>query len=323
MKKPDEQEIIKILLKKVGQPSHLSSKIGDDVSMLPTEKGELIISTDMLVRKTDVPKGMRTWQIARKSIIGCVSDFAAKCVQPKASLLSLGIPHNTTRKEINQLANGFKKATDEYKLEIIGGDTNEADDLIIDCCMVGFSKNIVRRNGAVPGDKLVVTGFFGYPPLGLKVLQERLNIPNKVKQKAISSILLPAPKLKLALALGNISTFSSSIDSSDGLAISLHQLAEASYVGFEVSKMPVDKNVIDTVDNVGLDIDDVIFYGGEEYEIVATIPEEKWEAAQRIALDMGTQLIEIGKVTNDPNQILFDDGDHKHNIDRRGWVHLS
>tara|TARA_B100001971_G_C18250306_1_gene577620 strand:+ start:1120 stop:2091 length:972 start_codon:yes stop_codon:yes gene_type:complete len=323
LKKPDEHETIKILLEKIGQPSHPSSKIGDDVSMLPTENGELIIATDMLVKETDVPKGMKSWQIARKSIVGCVSDFAAKGVQPKASLVSLGIPSSITRNDIGQLADGFKKATNEYKLEIIGGDTNETNGLIIDCCMVGFSEKIVRRNGAVPGDKLVVTGFFGYPPLGLKVLQESLNIPDKIKQKAISSILLPTPKLELALALTKISTFSSSIDSSDGLAISLHQLAEASRVGFEVSKMPADKNLIDIVDNVGIDIEDVIFYGGEEYEIIATIPEEKWEAAQRIALDMGTPLIEIGKVTDDSDQILFDDGNYEYNIDRRGWVHLS
>ena len=323
MNKPDEQEIINILLEKVGSLSHPSSKMGDDVSVLPTEKGKLIISTDMLVRKTDAPQGMKTWQIARKSIIGCVSDFAAKGVQPKASLLSLGIPNSTTRKEINQLANGFKKATDEYNLDIIGGDTNEADDLIIDCCMIGFSNKIVRRNGAVPGDKLVVTGFFGYPPLGLKVLQESLNITGKIKQKAISSILLPTPKLKLALALGEHSTFSSSIDSSDGLALSLHQLAEVSEVGFEVSKMPADKSMIDTIDKVGLDVKDIIFHGGEEYEIVATIPKEKWSIAQRVASNIGFPLIEIGKVTNDTTQILFDDGESNHKIDRKGWVHLS
>ena len=323
MKKPDEHEIIKILLEKVGQPSHPSSKIGDDVSVLPTEKGELIIATDMLVKKTDAPKGMKNWQIARKSIIACVSDFAAKGVQPKASLLSLGLPPSTTRRDIDQLAAGFKKATDEYQLEIIGGDTNEADDLTIDCCMVGFSRKIVRRNGAVPGDRIVVTGFFGYPSLGLKVLQDNLNIPEKMKQNAISSILLPIPKLKLALALGKNNSFSSSIDSSDGLSISLHQLAEASKVGLEVSKIPADLKLIETVNKAGIDLEDVIFYGGEEYEIIATIPEEKWLAAQRIARKMGTPLIEIGKVTSDKNQILFDDGQEKHNIERRGWVHLA
>ena len=307
----------------MGQPSHPSSKIGDDVSVLPTGEGELIIATDMLVKKTDVPKGMKNWQIARKSIVACVSDFAAKGVQPKASLLSLGLPLGTTRIEIDQLAAGFKKATDEYQLEIIGGDTNEADDLIIDCCMVGFSKKIVRRNGAVPGDRIVVTGFFGYPSLGLKVLQDNLNIPEKMKQNAISSILLPIPKLKLALALGKNNSFSSSIDSSDGLSISLHQLAEASKVGLEVSKIPADLKLIETVNKAGIDLEDVIFYGGEEYEIIATIPEEKWLAAQRIARKMGTPLIEIGKVTSDKNQILFDDGQEKYNIERRGWVHLA
>lgn len=78
--------------------------IGDDVAYLPAQKGQLIVKSDMLVRKTDMPKQMRLWQAARKSIVMCVSDFAAKGVTPQAVLLSLGVPRGTTWEAVRELA---------------------------------------------------------------------------------------------------------------------------------------------------------------------------------------------------------------------------
>ncbi|MFQ6135277.1 MAG: thiamine-phosphate kinase [Nitrososphaerales archaeon] len=323
MKKLDEHEIIKIILETVGQPPHPYSKIGDDVSVLPVGEGELVVKADMLVKKTDAPRGMKTWQIARKSIVECVSDFAAKGVQPTASLLSLGLPSTITRREVRQLAEGFKKAKEEFSLEIVGGDTNEADDLIIDCCMLGFAEKITERHGATAEDRLVVTGSFGYPPLGLKVLQEDLKIPGKIQRRAVSSVLLPTPKLELGLALSEPNLLSAAIDSSDGLALSLYQLADAGDVGFEVSRLPVDQDTVEAAEISGLDVEDVVLYGGEEYEIVATIPEEKLKQAQISARELGFRLIEIGRATGEAGQVVFNDGSHSFRIERRGWVHLA
>lgn len=323
MRKLDEHEIIKIILETLGQPPRPYSKIGDDVSVLPVGEGELVVKADMLVKKTDAPRGMKTWQIARKSIVECVSDFAAKGVQPTASLLSLGLPSSITRRDVRQLAAGFRKAREEFRFEIVGGDTNEADDIIIDCCMLGFAEKITERHGATVGDRLVVTGMFGYPPLGLKVLQESLKISEKIRRRAVSSVLLPRPKLKLGLILSEYGLLSASIDSSDGLALSLHQLTEASDVGFEVSKLPVDKETVDAAERSGLNVDDLVLYGGEEYEIVATVPEEKLKQAQKTARELGFRLIEIGKVSDEAGQVVFNDSSRSFRIERRGWIHLA
>jgi len=296
--KPDEYDVIRIILETVGQPPSPYSKIGDDVAVLPRGEGDLVAKTDMLVRKTDVPKGMETWQMARKSIVACVSDFAAKGVQPQAVLLSLALPATITRKEVKEMARGFKEARDEFGFNIVGGDTNEADDIVIDCCMLGFAKRITERRGAAPGDRVVVTGMFGYQPVGLKVLQERLE--------------LTAEEL-----------LSSSIDSSDGLALSLHQLADASEVGFEISRLPVDQGLSDAAEKIGLDLDAAVLYGGEEYEIVATIPENKLRWAKQTAEKLGQRLIEIGKVTSENGQVVFTDDSRSFEIERKGWIHLS
>ncbi|MCL4435353.1 MAG: thiamine-phosphate kinase [Thaumarchaeota archaeon] len=321
--KLDEHEVIRIILETVGQPPSPYSNIGDDVAVLPRAEGDLVAKTDMLVRKTDVPKGMETWQMARKSIVACVSDFAAKGVQPQAALLSLALPATITRKEVKEMARGFKKARDEFGFNIVGGDTNEADDIVIDCCMLGFAERITERRGAAPGDRVVVTGPFGYQQVGLKVLQEGLEVPEEVRNLAVSSVLLPTPRLQLGIELTAEEWLSSSIDSSDGLALSLYQLADASEVGFEISRLPIDPELNEAAGKIGLDVDEAVLYGGEEYEIVATIPEDRLKWARRTAEKLGQRIIEIGKVTSETGQIVFSDDSRSFEIERRGWIHLA
>lgn len=323
MKDLNEDEIINILSNKFGEYSKLESGIRDDVSMLKIGNGDLVAKVDMLVYKTDVPIGMKIWQIARKSIVACVSDFAAKGVQPTSVLLSLGLPRSLKRNDIIQLSLGFKRACKEFDLKIIGGDTNESDDLIIDCCMLGFSDKITTREGAMAGEKVIVSGSFGYPPLGLAILENGLEQKGSVIKRSIDSVYLPTPRLDLGLSFRQSNILSSSMDSSDGLGISLHQLADAGGVGFSISKLPVDNDLMRVAKLMNLDTDSLVLYGGEEYEIVATVNRDKISEAKRIARKFHTKLFEIGEVTDNTGKIVYDDGSRYFDIERKGWTHLS
>src|SRR3989442_13717238 len=115
----------------------------------------------MLVGKTDVPKGMTYRQAARKAVASCVSDFAAKGVAPDSFLISLGLPRGTSEREVSGLAEGFADAAREWKVKLVGGDTNEADDLVIDCTMLGFGEEITPRGGAKAGKLRVTPAGFG------------------------------------------------------------------------------------------------------------------------------------------------------------------
>ena len=86
MTKLDEKQIIRIFANKLGI-SNL-----DDVALI--DKG-IVIKSDMLVASTDVPSGMKPWQAARKSIVSCISDLAAKGVRPHGAVISLGIPKSS------------------------------------------------------------------------------------------------------------------------------------------------------------------------------------------------------------------------------------
>ncbi|MDP8902430.1 MAG: thiamine-phosphate kinase, partial [Thermoproteota archaeon] len=229
MTKLDEKQIIQIFANKLG--------ISDlnDVALL--DKG-IVMKSDMLVASTDIPSGMEAWQAARKSIVSCVSDLAAKGVRPHAAVISLGIPdsYSMLRPYIEGLAEGFAIASKEFGVKIVGGDTNEAAELVIDCSMIGFSTfKVPTRSGAKPGDYVIVSGPFGFAPAGLAILlQNAITVSSSnsssdsvtFRKHAVKSVLEPYPRQSFGLALARY--FSSSIDSSDGLAVSLYELASQS-----------------------------------------------------------------------------------------------
>src|SRR4029077_12918423 len=124
--------------------------IGDDVALIPPGiRGQgVVLKSDMLVAKTDAPPGMSLKMAARKAVAMCVSDFAAKGVRPSAFMVSLGLRRGTPEGDVVELASGLLEASREWKVRLVGGDTSEAGDLIIDCLMTGFATKIIRRDTA-------------------------------------------------------------------------------------------------------------------------------------------------------------------------------
>jgi thiamine-monophosphate kinase len=308
----------------------------DDISVVPVKNGrksnskvKLIFKSDMLVESTDVPAGMKLWQIARKSIVSCVSDLSAKGIKPRYALISIGIPKQYSKREILDLIRGFQIASEEYGVEIVGGDTNESNELIIDCSMVGFfledtDNNIPRRSGARPGDFIVVSGEFGYSSSGLKILISNAKAQEKFRKNAILSVVRPKPQQKFGISLAKY--FSSSIDSSDGLAMSLYELARQSKVNFFVNNIPSAKGIKQFAEDNHLDVNELIFYGGEEYEIVATVPSKNMKKAESIVRKAGLKLYVIGKVKKGNSKVFAIEGNNTKKyslVNNRGYLHLS
>lgn len=270
----------------------------------------------MLVASTDVPPGMDAWQIARKSIVSCVSDLAAKGVKPHAAMISLGMPKNCTRPYVEGLARGFAGASKEFEVKIVGGDTNEAAGLVIDCSMIGFANKIPTRGGARPGDAVVVSGMFGLPPAGLAILMRNAAAAGAFRKQAADSVLFPEPRQRFGLALAKY--FSSSIDSSDGLAVSLYELAGQSKADIAVHNIPVADGVEKFAQENSIDLHELVFHGGEEYEIVATIPIAKLRQAEAAAKRAKVGLQIIGRVKRGVGNVFVG----KKLLENRGYVHF-
>ncbi|MEM0010312.1 MAG: thiamine-phosphate kinase [Candidatus Bathyarchaeia archaeon] len=298
---------------------------GDDVSAIPVGgENVVVLKTDMLVGRTDVPPGMSLRQAARKAIVMNVSDFAAKGIRPIAALVSLGLPSDLTEEDVREIASGLSDGAEEYGVYIIGGDTNESSDLTICCMLVGFSdrRRIIRRSGARPGDIVAVTGLFGRTSAGLKILLEGLSPPEHIRRPLVESVLMPRAKLKEGLLLADLEALTASIDSSDGLAWSLHELSDASGVGFLIENVPVAPEVEEFAREYGLDPLDLSLYGGEEYELVVTVKPEIWDKAKNALSSAGAQLIEIGRAIAEKKIEAIING-RRIVIERRGWEHFK
>jgi thiamine-monophosphate kinase len=297
------------------------ARIGDDVAVVPARGKKVVLKVDMLVESTDVPPGMDYRQAARKAVAMCVSDFAAKGVRPDSFMVSLGLRRATTQDQVDQLGRGFRDAEREWGVRMVGGDTNEADQLVIDCTMVGFAKKVVERRGARPGDALVVTGPFGYPPAGLKIMINGAKAEKRFRETATKSVTKPTPDLEVGLALGDYLT--SAMDSSDGLARSIHTLAEESGVGFELDMMPAGEGVLEFAKDNGLSLQDLVMAGGEEYVIVGTVSPRKLASAREAAQSVGGQIKVIGKATREKGRVFFLTGRSRKGIRDEGWTHLG
>ena len=298
---------------------------GDDVSAVFLDKTHLaILKTDMLVGKTDIPPGMTLWQAARKAIIMTISDLASKGVKPMALLIALGLPKETSRVNIEEIARGLNAGAQEYNVYVIGGDTGETSDLIICCVAFGVTmkKNLITRSGAKVGDILAVTGLFGKTGAGLKILIDGLKVPPKIRRELLKAVYLPKARLKEGLILASLGSVTASIDSSDGLAISLHELKKMSNVGFSLTELPIAPETLKFAELYNLNPEELALYCGEEYELVLTITPKKWESTKRLVEKIGGTLIAIGKATEN-KQIIFQKDNVHREILYKGWEHFK
>jgi len=325
LKQLGERKIIEIILKHLEEMPNMPLPFGDDASAIDIGHGKLVVfKTDMLVGKTDVPRGMSLWQAARKSVVMNISDLAAKGVQPIAILASLGLPKGYKEKDIEQIGKGMNAGAREYKAYVLGGDTNEATDLIISCSAFGITEKslLMKRSGAKAGDLVAVTGHFGKTTAGLKFLLEGLPTPAGIKQTLVDAVLMPHARLEEGLTLAQTKAVTASIDSSDGLAWSLHEIAEASNVGFYIDNLPIAEEAEEFAKINNLDPVELTLYGGEEYELVITVAPKLWEKAKDAMKKVGAPLIKIGTATKEKSLILKTEKGIIQ-IEPRGWEHFK
>jgi len=315
-----ERRIIEMILERLEPMPQMPIPFGDDVSAIDIGKGKLVVvKTDMLVGKTDVPPGMNLWQAARKAVVMNISDLAAKGVKPIAVLASVGVPRDFTKKDIEQMGKGLNTGAREYGAYVLGGDTSEASDLVISCSAFGVAteRHLMLRSGAKPGDHVAVTGFFGESAAGLKILLQGLSAKPQMRKQFVDAVLMPHARVREGVALAQTRAVTASIDSSDGLAWSLHEISKASKVGFLIEKLPTDAKVMEFAETHRLDPAELSLYGGEEYELVVTVKPELWKTAEKAA-----PIIRIGHVT-EGKALLLKVRKKIIPIEARGWEHFK
>ena len=311
MKKLDEREIIKIMNKKQSS--------SEDVEIFKLGNEQCAVCVDTLVESTDIPKNSKLSDISRKSVVSSVSDFAAKGIIPKFCVISLTLPKKISKKQVQELSRGFSNACKEFKIQLLGGDTNQGTEISIHVVLFGNVKRYTKRNGAKIGDIICTSGAFGYTAAALDIILKRKKSSKAFSIKSKNLFFKPKPRLEFGHKSTNYTT--SSIDSSDGLSSCLNELSNQSKKKFLITKMPTNKDVIEFSKKNNTSLNRLVFDGGEEFELVFTIMPKNLKKIRALAKKNKISIFEIGRVSKGKG-VFFDDGNSMFKIKDNGWQHF-
>ena len=316
MDRLDESGIIKIFQKALGNPGFTP----EDVEFFCINNEKIIANVDTMVQSTDIPPGMTVRDAARKSVVACVSDFAAKGVRPSHGMVSLTLPKNVPRLQVRQAASGILQASREFNIRVLGGDTNEGKEFVFHVCVFGTAKTIVPRRGARPDDLVFVSGPFGYAAAGLEILARQSKAGPRFKPKAVR--LFTRPTTRLDFGIRNKRYFTSSMDSSDGLSATLNEMADQSKCKFVIDSVPTGSDLAEFARLNKLSLERLVFHGGEEYEFVFTVPKKHRKTIQKNAQSANIPLFEIGRVAKGRGVFIERDGKMRR-LQDLGWHHFK
>lgn len=283
----------------------------DDAACLTPKPGhDLILTTDALVERVHFLPEDAPGSIARKALGVNVSDLAAKGADPAGFLLSLALPDGWTEGWLADFSAGLGQASLDFACPLLGGDTVKArGPLTLSVTAVGQvpTGRMVRRTTAQVGDIICVTGTIGDAALGLKLRSAPAwsdDLSRDEKAHLADRYLHPQPRHRLAAALRDHA--GAAMDVSDGLAGDLAKMMRASGVSalIEVDQVPLSPAVAKAV-KASSDLLDLAFTGGDDYEILCTVPEKTLDSFRREADSIGIPLSVIGRVVSGSDRPVF------------------
>ncbi len=263
--------------------------------------------TDLVLTKDGIAEGVHFLSddppdaIAQKALRVNLSDLTAKGATPAGFLLLLGLAPGWTEDWVAGFAAGLKADQDAYAIPLYGGDTIRSPGLVISITAFGTvaAGRMVRRTGAKPGDRLYVSGTIGDGALGLLVATgdpraASLAMPDR--DHLLSRYRLPQPRTDLAAAVA--AHASAAMDISDGLVGDLDKLCGASGVSarVETEAVPLSEQAAGFVSN-DENLKSLCLTGGDDYEILCTVPPERAAAFEKAADAAGTPVTAIGEIT--------------------------
>ena len=287
----------------------------EDAAILRFGNEFFVINVDTFVESTDMPRGMTYYDVGWKSVMMAVSDIVAKGAVPKGVLVSITASENLDVSAFEYILRGIRAACDFLGCWYVGGDLGAGKDLVVSVVCFGLTKKVIRRSTAKVGDSVWVTDLFGISGLALHYLL-RDGIPIENIDNILQNFFRPRIDIKYALALQSLAT--ASMDSSDGLAVTLNDIASASNVAINLHKIPISPLAIDYANRNDLDPMDLALFAGEEFIIVFSSDRpdsEIFEVFEKLGL---RKPIKIGEVV-EGRGVFFEEK----KIPRKGWEHFS
>jgi len=305
--------------------------IGDDCAIIDSGKSLTLVTTDLLLEGIHFNLIYSPLKhLGYKAVIRAISDIYAMNGTPGQVMIALGISSKFNLEQVEDLYEGIKLACDKYKVDLAGGDiTTSLTGMTIGVTAVGtVDKNrLVRRDGARANDLICVTGDFGAAFMGLQLLERerKLFVKEKVTQPDLTGYeYIVGRQLKPEIPVSTLTELSdadiiptSMIDVTDGLASDLLHICRLSGTNCRIfySKVPIDYETTRLAEEFNIDPMTPALNGGEDYEMLFTIP---LELLDRISLITTVKVIGHMTVQDTGNYIVGDDGSEVE-ISAQGW----
>ncbi|MDD1770577.1 MAG: thiamine-phosphate kinase [Methanomassiliicoccales archaeon] len=313
-----EREAVKRIIAQASEIA-TSSNIGpgDDAAAVDMGLVYVVASTDLVTQSTHFLPGMTHRQMGWTCAAVNFSDIAAMGAKPIGILVSMGLPRDLESEHLDQLIEGILDCCDSVGAELLGGDTKESPEITLAGTAIGTvaKRGILLRKGARPGDLLAVTGSLGLAAAGYQSIMKGLG-----ERKAEKAILEPRPRTKEGMILSAAGCVTSCMDVSDGLALTVHGISEASGVGFEVDygAIPVEREVLEIGKKSAVPPEELILYYGGDYQLLFTFSPG---GLGTLRTRLGKEFQVIGKVVPGNESTLIRNG-RRTPLEKRGYEHF-
>lgn len=290
--------------------------IGDDAALLEVSAGwQLVVTTDTLVAGRHFPLATRPFDIGWKSLAVNLSDIAAMGAVPRWFTLALTVPEQN-EDWLAGFSEGLRTLAEAHGIALVGGDTTRGP-LSITITAMGLVEagRAMRRDGAIEGDAVCVTGTLGDAALALR--GDATTSPDDSLRRRLDR---PTPRVEAGLRLAEWAT--SAIDVSDGLAGDLQHVLLASELGATLHAESLPRSPAFLRAAPGADALVLQLHGGDDYELCVTMKHEDLPAAQAALKAIGVPLTVIGTITAEPGLRLREAGGIR-SIKARGYDHFQ
>jgi thiamine-monophosphate kinase len=318
----------------INQSSTLKG-IGDDAAILDFRDKTVVVSTDILVEGVHFDLSyMPLKHLGYKAVVVNVSDICAMNAKATQILVTIAVSNRFPLEALEELFEGITVAANEYKVDVIGGDTTSSQKgMIISITVIGEAdeNELVYRNGAGQSDLLVVTGDIGAAYMGLQVLEREKQVfqvnPNSQPDLdgyayLIERQLKPEARKDVRTLLHALEIKPTAmIDISDGLSSEIMHLCKQSKVGCNLyeDKLPLDPQFMNVCEEFNLDATTVAINGGEDYELLFSIKMEDFEKIKG-----NPNFTIIGHMTQESEGVhLVTRANTKIPLKARGWNALN
>jgi len=320
----------------VNQNPDTTCGIGDDAAVISiSEEDAKLISTDMLIEGVHFNlMYMPLKHLGYKAVAVNVSDICAMNGTAEQITVSIAVSNRFPVEALEELYDGIRTACSIYKVDLIGGDTTSSlSGLTISITAIGSAKkkDIVYRSGAKENDLLVATGDLGAAYMGLQILEREKAVYNANPEiqpdldghdYIIERQLKPEARKDIIQFLKDLGVKPTSmIDISDGLASEIMHICKASNVGCHVydEKIPIDAKTSMTALEFNLDPSTCALNGGEDYELLFTVPQADFEKVKG-----NPHMSIIGHITDKSDGIYFiDKSGSAIELKAQGWNHFN